>query len=58
METVMRKKSLYALSTSSPPNLFYLNVTLQVHSTENDTMYTITIPGRDNEHIDTGTTIH
>lgn len=47
-----------------PPHITYstehsiVNVTLQSHSTENDTIYIITIPSRDNESICTATTIH
>lgn len=47
-----------------PPHITYstehsiLNVTLQSHSTENETIYIITIPSRDNESICTAATIH
>lgn len=47
-----------------PPRITYsaehsiLNVTLQFHSTENETIYIITIPSRGNESICPATTIH
>lgn len=66
METVIRKtkSEMHFQPVIHPPHITYsaehsiLNVTLQFHSTENETIYIITIPSRDNESICTATTIH
>lgn len=47
-----------------PPRITYsaensiLNMTVQFHSTENETIYIITVPSRDNESICTAPAIH
>lgn len=47
-----------------PPHITYsagnsiLSITVQFHSTENETIYIITVPSRDNESICTATAIH
>lgn len=47
-----------------PPHITYsaensiLSITVQFHSTENETIYIITVPSRDNESIRTATAIH
>lgn len=47
-----------------PPHITYsaensiLNMTVRFHSTENETIYIITVPSRDNESICTAPAIH
>lgn len=65
MEALMKQKSQrYFQPVFRLPRITYsvehsvLNVTLQFHGTENETIYIITIPSRDNESICTATTTH